>query len=355
MEFRTGILMAFVLVASMLFIPVGSAEAADYSSELFYIDQLEENEVLVYKSVSKATSVDSQSKEFSVDLIGSRLFETESRAKEYADQVVQNALSAAYLSNAMIPYLWDYPVKSVAVDTSVAIVKITKAGVETTSFMADKVTFTLSVPEGITAESMKELNDAIKNISVTGKTDADKVKSMMSTLDKMSYSQDEEGTISNIYDALVTKSTTSAGIAQALLKLCQDNNIPCIIVAGENLLASKEPKNLWNYVYLEGDVDGETTFAWYLVDASYATSTGISGYLTEVTYDGKTCSMLSVHNVDLTLSAENDLVVPQLAMNKYVPVGGLPFLELHGEKILIGVIGVVLVLAFIYAIRNGKI
>lgn len=356
MESRLGFLLTFILVASVLCVPALNAESVD-SSQTPYLSQLDDNELLIYNSISKATSVESATKEFSVQFDSSRLFSDVATAELYADGTVQNALSAGYLSNPSVPYLWDYPVKHVDTKVSVKMVKIidVDTGVETTKYVVDSVSFSLTVPEGITADSINELNDAIKDIKVTGKTNADKVKSIMSTLDSLTYEEDKEGEISNIYDALVKKKTTSAGVSQAFTKLCKDNDIPAIIVAGDNLLAAKEAKNFWNYVYLEGDIEGETAYAWYLVDASYANSVGIAGYLTEVTYDGKTYSMLSAHNVDLTLSAENVLTVPLLAKEKYVPVGGPTFLEMYGEQVMLGLLAVILVVAFVYAIRTGYV
>jgi len=355
MDSRIAIFVAIAVIASAIALP--GIDGADSDSEIFtYYELLDANGKLVYKEVSSATSIDKDTKEFVVELTDSLCDDTD-EAKAYADRTVREALTALYLSNPMIPYIWDYPVKDTQVEPEITIVKVTRPdGTESTHYVVSKVTFSLTVPEGITSDSMKELNEALKDFEVSGSTDADKVKNIMSELDKVYFHEDEEGTISNIYSALVKKQTTSAGVAQAFVALCKLNNIPVITVSGTDLLATNEPgMSYWNYVYLEGDVDGETVMSWYIVDPTYAVSTGIAGYLTEVSYDGKTYSMSSAHYVDLGITGEVSLQVPQLAKEKYVPVGGIPFLEQWGEAILIIAIGVVMIGSMFYAMRKDII
>ena len=355
MESRYGIILVVAILAVAVFLPMADTDADD--SGLFsYKSQLDDNGLLVYKEVAKATTVDEASKEFTVVFNDTTLYgyDTEDKAKMYANYSVQNALAAAYYSNPLVAYLWNYPVKEVEVTTTVEKVQVTSESGTSTFYRAEKVTFTLTVPEGITADSMKELDEAIKSFTVTGDTNADKVTNIMSYLDKLTYQKDEEGTISNIYSALVLKKTTSAGIAQAFLQYCILNNIPAIIVAGENITASNEAKSFWNYVYLEGDHDGETYYSWYVVDPTYNVSAGICGYQTTIEYDGSTYSMSAVLINNLDLSSENDLTTPQINDKKYVRVGGPTFLELHGEKVMLAALGVVLAAGMLYAIRSGN-
>lgn len=344
---KTAVFVALAVIASAMLLPGMDADVSD-SGVFTYYGLLDDNEKLVYKEVNEATSVEEETKSFKVDLNKDRLFPDTDKAQAYADQVVRDALTALYLSNPMVPYIWDYPVVDMAVNAEITVYL--------ESYVVSSVEFSLKVPEGITPDSMKELNDAIKNFSVSGSTDADKVKSIMSELDKVYFHKDEDGHISNIYSALVKKETTSAGVAQAFIVLCKLNNIPAITVSGFDLLASNnEVISFWNYVYLEGDIDGETMKSWYIVDPTYAVSTGIAGFLTEVSYDGKTYSMSSAHNEDLAITGDVSLKTPQLAKNKYVPVGGIPFFEVYGEAILIVAIGVVMIGSMFYAMRKGII
>ncbi len=352
MDFKVGIFLVVGIFAIAAVVPMTGTDADE--SIFSYKSQLDDNGMLVYKEVAKATSIDEPTKTFTISFGTSNVFDDEEKAKVFANTVVQKALAAEYLSNPMIPYLWTYPVKEVQVDVEVAKIEVTKGDVTTVHYTPDKVTFSLSVPEGITADSMKELNDAINAFSVSGKTDADKVHSIISNLNKISYQKDDEGKISNIYDAIVKKKTTSAGVAQAFTLLCALNNIQSIIVAGENITAKEEAKNFWNYVYLEGDHSGSTYSAWYIVDSMYNASAGITGYQTTISYSDKTYSMSAALNTNLNLSSENDLKVPQTNDTKYVQVGGPSFLERYGEMLLIAVLGLVLVVGMLYAVKSGN-
>jgi len=349
MQPRLGVILALFVLASVISIPALDAEADD--TELFtYKSQLDVNGRLVYNEVANATTIDGESKTFTVTFNIDRLFDDTASAKAYANSTVQDALAAEYLTNPMVPYLWDYPVKAVEVSSEIAIYE----GKEK-KYIVESVTFTLSVPEGMTAEKMKKLNEALSKVNVTGNTDAEKVISIMAYLNGMYFQKDEEGTVSNIYNAVVELKTTSAGVSQAFNQLCILNNIPAITVAGDNVLATNESKSFWNYVYLEGDIDGETKYSWYIVDPTYATTTGIAGYLTEVVFDNKAYSMSSAHNRDLTLSSDNTLDVPQLAKNKYVQVGGPTFFEKYGEMLVMAAIGALVIVGMLYAVRTGVI
>jgi|GEM_PF-1602982 len=354
MESKPVVIMALLILASAVFIPSSDADVAGQDVFTYY-SLLDDNEAMIYKEVSAATSVTDESVSFKVVFKENRLFDDTDDAEAYAKQAVANALSALYLSNPMVPYVWDYPAKGTTVTPEVVTVTVSSGeDAVNTYYVVQSASFSLKVPEGITSESMDALNEAIGKVKVTGNTDADKVRSIMATLKGLSFQKDGEGEISNIYDALVTKKTTSAGVAQAFVQLCKSNSIAAISVSGDNTLAKEEKLSVWNYVYLEGDIDGTTTKSWYMVDASYASDSGICGYSTEITFDGKNYSMAGVHGTDLKYVGDNTLTVPQIAAGKYVPVGGVPFLEKYGEMILIGAMGAVIVIGMLYAVRQGN-
>lgn len=349
MDFKLGIFFVMAVLAVAMFLPMVDAEGED--PELFtYRSQLDENGMAVYREVSAATDIDGESMEFTIPFEPTMLFIAEEAASEYADRTVQNALAAVYLSNPMIPYLWNYPVTKIAVDPIVA----EKGSEGTVYYEVDSVAFTLAVPEGITAESMKELEDALKKVSIKGDTDGKKVKSIMSYIDGLSYKKDEDGRISNIYDAVVNGKTTSAGAAQAFTQLCILNNIQSITVAGENITAKNEAVNFWNYVYLD-DGHNKGSNVWYIVDAFYNKSAGTAGSLTLIKYDGKSYSMGAALKTDLDLSSPNDLSAPDVIDKKYVPPEeGPTFWDEYGEMVLIAVIGAILVLGMLYAVKTGN-
>jgi len=354
MESKTVVILALFVLASTICLPAMDADTSE--SELFtYYSQLDPNEAAVYEEVCSARTIIDASQTFRVDFGQKVLFDEPSLATAYAERAVNNGLSALYLSDPMIPYVWDYPVTDVKVTAEVVLWPDLpeEQGVES-YYIVKSVEFTLSVPEGITADSMKELNDALDAIKINGNSDAEKVINIMNVFNTAVFQKDGEGEISNIYDALVTKRTTSAGVAQAFVEICNKNSITAITVAGQSLLAKEEAQSFWNYVYLEGDIGGQTMRSWYIVDPTYASAAGICGYSTEITFENKVYSMAGTHNTDLRIISGNTLSVPQIEANKYVPVGGVPFFEKYGEMIIIGAIGAVLVLGMVYAVRSGN-
>ncbi len=354
MESKVAATIFVMFLAVAMAIPMMDTDAAD--SEVFrYYSELDGNGKAVYSAVSSLNTVTETEITFSVDFtdIDLRLFNDSADAKAYAVSTVKNALAAVYLSCPMVPYIWDYPVTGVEVESELGTSTI--EGAETVYYEVVSVSFKLAVPEGITAESMKSLNDAIADVKVTGNTDSDKVISIISYLSGVRFLKDEEGKISNIYNALVDKKATSAGISQAFNKLCEDNGIKAISVAGNNEFAADEEISVWNNVNLKGDLDGETVMQWFIVDPLYCASYGITGYLTDVGKDNAYYSMSSAHYINLDKIGENDLPTPQLAKGKYVREGGLNFLELYGDKIMIAAIGVVTVAALVYALRAKNV
>jgi len=355
MDSKVGLVLALVIMAAAVAMPMAETDAAD-SAVNFYKNQLSENELIVYKEVSASSGkADESSLTFHAELKLNNLFDAKDKAETYAEYTVNNALAALYLTDPMVAYLWDYPVKEVEVVVDLATI-ISTVGEETVASYAVKaVEFTLTLPSDITSESMTALEEALSKIVISGNTDAEKVTSIMSYLNGLTFQQDEEGTVSNIYDALVEKKTTSFGVSQAFNKLCSKNGVTSVSVCGTNILAANETKSCWNCVYLEGDIDGETKKSWYMVDPTYAVKTGIAGYLTEVEFNGKVYSMSAAHYTDLTLSAPNGLSAPQVTKDAYVQVGGPSFFQRYGEPLLLAALGVVLVVGMLYAVRSGNI
>ncbi len=353
MEPKAGIVVVIMVLASLAVIPAALADAED--SDVFrYYSQLDANGQAVYNSVSSATSVADTTIHFDVgfeekDLC---LFNESGDAESYAKAIVRDALATVYLSCPAVPYIWNYPVSGVAVDVHLETRTVSESG--SMYYAVTGVTFPLSVPDGITADSMKKLDDAVKTIKVTGNTDSEKVQSILSYLNRVVYQKDAEGTVSNMYGALVEKKSTSAGIAQAFNHLCAINGIKSVAVTGVSHLAKEETLNVWNEVYLKGDLDGKSVYQWFIVDPTYAVEMGIVGYMTDVAVDGITHSASAWYKVDLDVIGDNTLSSPEVAEGKYVREGGPSFIELYGEVILMTVIVVIVVAALLYAAKLNK-
>jgi len=353
MSSKLGVLIALFVMVSAVMLPVCVSDAEN--TEAFtYRSLLDDNAAIVYDQVASVSSFTDSEKEFTVTLKNNRNFEDIRSAEEYGNSVVQNALAAQYYSNPMMTYLWDLPVRDVEVRTEVKTVTIIEED-ETaiTSYYAKSVSFNLQNCSrvGVTDESLKNLKDAIASYKVSGTSDADKVRSIISIVSGITAAEDKEGEISNIYDAAVTKRTSSMGASMLFLQLCQANKVHCLTVAGDIAVSSmKETKGGWNYVY----IDSETGYQWFIVDARHCASAGISGQNVSIVFNDETYTMMSSHNTDLDLKADNYLSVPKLAVGEYVPPGGFSFLELYGGEILMAVIGIVIILGLYYALRTGN-
>jgi len=354
MSSKSGALIALFVLVSAALLPVCTFDAE--STEAFtYKALLDDNATMVYNEVASISTFTDAEKDFSIVLKNNRTFEDIESAQAYGDSAVQNALAAEYYSNPMMTYLWDLPVKGVNVTTEVGMVKVIdmEDGSEIISYFAKSVAFKLqnSSRVQVTEESMKALNQALSQLKVGGTTDADKVRSINSIVAGIAAVEDKDGEISNIYDAAVTKRTSSMGAAMLFTYLCQVNKVHCLTVAGDVVISAiKETKGGWNYVY----IDSETGYQWFMVDSHFCSAAGISGQNVSITAGEETYTMMSAHNTDLNLKAQNYLTVPKLAVGQYVPPGGFSFLELYGGQVLMAIIGVVIIAGLYYAVRTGN-
>ncbi len=354
MSSKSGAFIALFVMVSVALLPICSIDAE--STEAFtYKALLDDNALLVYDEVAAISTFTDPEKDFSIVLKNNRTFEDIESARSYGNSAVQNALAAEYYSNPMMTYLWDLPAKGVDVTTEVGMVKVIdmEDGSEIVSYYAKSVAFKLqnSSRVQVTDESLKALNQAISQFSVSGTTDAEKVRSIISIVSGIAATEDKEGAISNIYDAAVTRSTSSMGAAMLFTQLCQINKIHCLTVAGDVVISTlKETKGGWNYVY----IDSEKGYQWFIVDSHFCSAAGISGQNVSITAGDETYTMMSAHNTDLNLKEKNYLTVPKLATGKYVPPGGFSFLELYGGQMMIAVIGVVIIAGLYYALRTGN-
>ena len=171
MDLRIGILLIVGMLAVAAVVPMAESDADD--AVFSYKSQLDDNGLLVYNEVAKATSIEDAKRSFTVVFKDTTIFDEETKATSYAESTVQNALAAEYLTDPMIPYLWNYPVDPVEVEVDVKELFTTDGE---TYYAAESVTFELQVPEGITEASMTELDDALKSFSTSKKNDYEKVQ-----------------------------------------------------------------------------------------------------------------------------------------------------------------------------------
>ena len=357
MSRRIGIPVALLLLIGCIAAPV-LMDASDAVGQSFYRSQLDSNGKAVFDSLDTLlgnyqNTVDVK---VSFNLDGSRLFADEETAEDAAIDIVKDALAAKYYSEPLIPHLWDLPVKDPVIDVTVST--IIPVGSETRHYYVSDVTIGLSVPDDMKDGMATDVNEreqrvdsvksAVKSIAVSG-NNAEKAKQIASGLKTVKITDDGEGEVSNIYDALVSKSSSSAGVAAAFTSICMTNGVESVIVKGQLFVGEDSSVEYWNAVLDDG--------SWYAVDVvSYNSGSSqcmMAGSATTVSEDGS-IRFSTTHVSDLDLSSANDLVAPSLSRDAYPYPDDTPFLEKYGSYILLAVIIVVISLAMIKAARSDN-
>lgn len=358
-------LAAFCFIALVAF-PMSGADAGSSDG---YSSQLDADGQLVYSQVAgalEAVQADPvNTVGVSVDLRDALvLFESTEDAEAYARETVRTALAAMYYEDPMAVWLWDLPVKDVEVEVSTGPVttKLTDSGYEKVYFAATGVSFTLSVPEDMAddpateqnelADRMDSVRKAAAAISVGGSV-SEKVKAIADRLHGVRDSADEEGQVSNAYDALVVSQSSSAGIAAAFNYVCQLNGVEVMTVRGtvcDYKDGSTGSTGYWNVVR-----DGDS---WYGVDVSWYDgddrSPLMAGYGTE-TPESNGERFGATHVADLDMTSGNSLVPVAISAEGYSWPDDRTFMEKWGTHVFAVIIVAVIVGVFVYAIRKGNI
>lgn len=361
-------LLAIATVA-MIMVPVidvdaGSAVAGDYES------QLDSNGKGLYDTIvtelSKAEGSPTDTVTVSYDVRTPVLFESteagKAEAGEYAIGMVNDVLAALYYTDPSYIWLWDYPVTGAVVDKVVEQVALTSEGTSVTYYTVSAVSFQLNVPEAFKDDPSTEKNETLDAItSVRDKMRSfegsvmDKVSAINDVLRGVSKVDEEEGKVGNIYDALVTGKSTSAGIAAAFTCMCAANGVDAQTVRGSVLkdMDANTAVGYWNMVFDEDK--------WYAVDCSWNSSEArnclMVGFTSKVVVPGQDSFTRfgASHNADLDMSAANSLSTPVLESEGVSWPDDSTILEKYGSQIFMVIIGVVLAGAFIYAIRTGNV
>ena len=331
---RTGMLLTLVAVA-LLLVPTSYSYADGSSSE--YVSQLDENGKAVYDSLSVfETSVDAVLS-ISAEFPRIVLYDSEESAKNAAILTANNALAAKYLSDPYGIWLWNLPTKSVAIAPEVSPITLG----DKSYFTVVSVSFDLSVPEKYQEDVpkiLKEVKEAAKTFSGS---DSDKAKAIAKHLSGISK-EDEEGAVSDLYDALVKKSASSYGIAAAYTYLAELNGLEAVTVKGTYYGSTDEgSSHCWNAVRVDN--------VWYAVDASKncimaGTGTAIG-----------TATFASAYSANLDMKDANDLVSPDINRTAYPYPDDTPFLEKYGAYILVALMVVIVVASLYYGVRKGYV
>lgn len=358
MSKKHGIAAALLMVAVAVVSPV-MMQGSDAADDTYYHSQLDGNGEAVYGALGSYVNTYSNTVDVTVQLPDPVLFGDTESAKAYAEGIVRDALAAKYYDSPMTVYLWDLPVKSVDITVKTGTVSVSgMSGSDGRYIVATSVSFTLSVPDDMRDDETTEVNELkermgeMKTIAretvISGSTPSEKVKSIASALSGVGVIDDEEGTVSNIYDVFVNRESSSAGIAAAFTQLCVLNGVDAIGVKG-GLYAGDETKPwYWNMVKDDGK--------WYAVDVTRINQGG-SGYMmagTTTPVDEGATAFSATRSTDLDLSTENGLQAPALGKDAYPYPDDTPFFEKYGMHILMGAIAVVIAAFMLYAIRSGN-
>ena len=171
------------------------------------------------------------------------------------------------------------------------------------------------------------------------------MRSIADHLRSIKSMDDEEGEVSNVYDALVAGKSSSAGVAAAFNALCIANDITSTAVSGTVYKAFDEDgtsEGYWNLVQMEG--------SWYGCDAAW--------------FDGDDRSVLMAgSNTQLQSKAVGERFGPTHVPDQSVSMSSegydwpddRNFFEKYGTHVMAIIIVGVIIGVFVYAIRKGNI
>lgn len=282
-------------------------------------------------------------------------FESTEAAEDYIKDTVEKVLFTIYYSEPMAVWLWDLPVSVPDIEGSTQVVKITSSsdpGREQGFISPEKAGFVLSVPSSCIDDpdtEGNELKDVLDEVEaavfeVSGSTYY-AAKHIADGLRSVKVSDDEEGTVSNVYDALVGKRSSSAGIASAFTLVAQRNGLSAVTVPGM-VGTDDQTAGYWNAVLADG--------AWYGCDAAMYDgkdrSPLMAGTQTAIVYDSAQERFGSVH-----VAGDGILDPIGISATGYDWPDDRGFFEKWGSQIIMAAIVAVVVLTLLYAVRKGNI
>ena len=362
-------LAVFCFIA-VLFAPSADAEGGPVGD---YVSQLDANGQKVYTDVAERFDTElsggqpAESLSFMIYLPDPVLFSTEEEAVAYGMEMAHSALAAIYYTDAEAIWLWDLPVSSPEVTVECGAVNLTfpDSGRAPGRYtMPVSVSFTVTVPSGFsdTDPGRNEVMDAVNELREAADLKAsgtvgDVVKAVARSLSGIRDHTDEEGTVSNAYDALVTGESSSAGIAMAFTYLCERNQVAAATVKGTVVTDSEgaTATGYWNVVW-----DAEAS-RWYGSDSTIYNGSdetpllaGMSSLVLLPSMDVKR-GFGSTHVTELDLSSPNSLESVAIPAEGYDWPDDRTFIEKYGTHVMATIIVAVIVGVILYAMRNGDL
>lgn len=356
---RTKSVAAVAVISLMAMILVPFCTESDADSVTDYTAQLDDNGLKIreqvmemidrgYKSPQNTIQVD-------VRFDSIVIFESTEAAMKYIEDTVKKVLFSIYYSEPMAVWLWDLPVSVPDISGVTQVVRITSSsdpGREQGYFSPEKASFTLSVPSSCIddpATEGNELKDILDKVEaavfeVSGSVYSS-VKAIADRLRSVKVVEDEEGTVSNVYDALVGKSSSDAGIASAFTLVARSNGLSALTVAGM-VGTDSQSEGYWNAVLADG--------AWYGCDATIYDgkdrSPLMAGTQTVIVYDSSQERFGTVH------TAGDGVLDPiKISVSGYDWPDDRGFFEKWGSQIAMAALVAIIVLTLLYAVRSGSV
>lgn len=339
-------------VLALAVVPIQSSSDASDPSTYYYMSALDDVERSIYDQVLEDIQGAgySDSVDIVVDIVSDVAFRdadpdaARSIAVSYGEVAVGRVLTAMYLSEPGAIWLWDYPVNKPAV--TVVPVQVALSDVSVTTFVSGSASFTLTVPEeflGKVQETLAAVDTAVKAFSA-GSGPEYTVRSVHRALGSVKHVDDAEGTVSNVYDALVVKESSSVGVAMAFTYVCMDKSIQAVTVTGYAYDSASDATgvpSMWNAA--------KVSDSWYLVDATLKDCV-LSGYAASV---GGTLSVIRV--AEAGAFGMDAIDVPDMSRTSFQFPDERNFMEKHGTQVILLCIGVLIVGAVFIGIRRGAL
>lgn len=346
----------FAVLAVLVLAPLAMAEDADASPSGTYTEQLDANGQAMYSYLesrfAELEDAPETTPSFTFMLTAPVVLASSEDAETRAEQLVGNVLTAYYLSDPTPIWLWTVP------DASGIDVKATTSTSEiggTEYRVLTSVTFKLSSPSdfqdavSITA-AMSAVRSALE--TVAGDTDKDKVVAINDLLRSKDVTDEVAGESTSVYDALVSGTASSSGIAAAFTALCSANGVTAMTVNGLVMRSTDEDavQGYWNYVRIDG--------TWYAVDSTFNGSDSdnclLAGSTTKIDIDGGSVRFLSTHAADVGFWDGTVLSAPALSSPGWEwPEAEESFFDRYGMYIFGGLIAVIIIAVLIHAVRVG--
>ena len=337
-------------VLVMLAVPFHSDRDASGTPVGYYGSQLDDVGKSVYARVLGAimsdTSVDSVDVSVTTgsDIVvrASDTAAALSAADAYCSDVMDKVLTALYLDDPSLIWLWDYPITGAELTFSHDEVVLAQSA--DSAYSPGTVMFALSVPQdyaGKVTETLAALLTAAQAFPDAG-TMQKTARSIHSRIYAVESVDDPEGTVGNAFDALVTKKASSIGKAAAFTYVCKVKSIDAVTLTGTAYPSAGSDEGkvaFWNAVVSDG--------AWYLVDCSLKDcvllgTTAGTGYV-----------MSSIRVTDGSVMGLDVPGFPELSRSSYEFPDERNLMEKYGPHILIVAIGALISAAVVMVIRQN--